>query len=236
MRSSLQSHCVIKMRRGDTQYIQGVSYGSFSLSHHTNRKESPYFCREVRVSLTWEIITSLLFPNCKLFVYSEKEDYLVMTKARCFLGWPVGVQWVHGAPTTGPGSDTLMPQNITLHFSTLIFACRCFEGRVGVLRWLLLPPSPSSLCRLVFAQEMWSTPDTGHGCVCPQRNWELLGVGSLELQLPLCRWLIQVPCKTALQTCTKKQEWKKAIVFLLKSTLGQKCYKESWEDTVGTGR
>lgn len=104
-------------------------------------------------------------------------------------GGTVGPQ----CPYAGPGLDTLTLQNIRLHFSALIFARECFGGRVGVLRWLLLPPSPSFLCRLVFAQEIRSTPDTGHGRVCPQRNRELLGVGCLELQLLLSRRLIHVP-------------------------------------------
>lgn len=159
-------------------------------------------------------IASCLFIVKKTIIWSwQKPD--------AFWDGPWGYSG-SAVPHTRPGSDTLMLQNIRLHFRTLIFACQWFGGRVGVLRWLLLPPTPSSLCRLVFAQEIRSTLDTGHGCVCPQRNRELLGVSCLELQLPLSRWLIHVPCKTAFQTCTKKQEWNMEIVFLLKTTFGAK--------------
>lgn len=80
-------------------------------------------------------------------------------------------------------------------------------------------------------------PDDRQSCApCPQPSPTQPSpteCGKLRTRTPSVK---VINCKTALQTCTKKQERKIDIVFLLKTTLGQKCYTIEKAETVGTDR
>lgn len=62
------------------------------------------------------------------------------------------------------GLNILMPLNIGLHFSPLVFTCQRFGGRVGILGWLLLPPYILDPFLLMVAQEShtWAMHNSKH--------------------------------------------------------------------------